>query len=143
MKEFDRLLTHAFVTLGLAALIAGCAGTAPNYSDIVGATDRSAADRQTDERRKPDELLAFTGPRPGMKVLDMGAGGGYSTELLARSVAPGGIVYSQSPADMFASAKKTYDARARGAAMKNAMRVERPFEDPLPPDVSGVDLVTF
>ena len=143
MKESNGLLTRALAALGFAALIAGCAGPAPNYSDIVGATDRSAADRQNDERRKPDELLAFTGARPGMKVLDMGAGGGYSTELLARTVAPGGIVYAQSPADMFPGARKAYEARAQSAAMKNAVRVERPFEDPLPPGVTGIDLITF
>ena len=37
-------------------------------------------------------FLAFTGVHPGMKVLDMGAGGGYSSELMARAVAPNGIV---------------------------------------------------
>jgi predicted methyltransferase len=37
-------------------------------------------------------VLAFTAAVPGMKVLDMGAGGGYSTELMARAVAPNGVV---------------------------------------------------
>jgi predicted methyltransferase len=60
---------------------------APDYAAIVGAPDRSDADRQTDQRRQPAKLLAFTGVRPGMKVLDMEAGSGYSTELLARAVA--------------------------------------------------------
>jgi predicted methyltransferase len=27
--------------------------------------------------------------------------------------------------------------------MRNAVRVERPFEDPLPPGVGGLDLITF
>jgi predicted methyltransferase len=40
-------------------------------------------------------FLAFAAPRPGMKVLDMGAGGGYSSELMARAVAPSGIVFAQ------------------------------------------------
>ena len=64
----------------------------------LSAPDRSDADRQADKRRDPVPLLAFAGVRPGMKVLDMGAGGGYSTELIARAVAPGGIVYGQNPA---------------------------------------------
>jgi len=37
--------------------------------------------------------------RTGMKVLDMGAGGGYSTELMARAVGPTGVVYGQNPPD--------------------------------------------
>ena len=115
----------------------------PNYSAIVAAPDRSEADRKNDQRRNPVELFAFTGARPGMKVLDMGAGGGYSTELLARAVAPGGTVYSQTPPDLFPGAIKGYAARAQSPAMKNAVRLERPFDDPLPAGVGGLDLITF
>jgi predicted methyltransferase len=146
MNETCRSLARAFAAPGLAALIAACAvleTPAPDYAAIVAAPDRSEADRVNDKRRKPVELYGFTGARPGMKVLDMGAGGGYSTELLARAVAPGGTVYSQSPADMFPGARKAYAARAESAAMKNAVRLERPFEDPLPPGVGPVDLITF
>src|SRR5206468_8589809 len=50
----------------------------PDYSAIIAAPDRTDADLQTDKRRDPVKLLAFTAVRPGMKVLDMGAGGGYS-----------------------------------------------------------------
>jgi predicted methyltransferase len=140
MKSF-----HLLAVAALATLVAGCATTPPaaDFSQIVAAPDRSDADRKNDQRRRPVELYGFTGARPGMKVLDMGAGGGYSTELLARAVAPGGVVYSQAPAGMFPGAIKAYEARAKSPAMKNAVRAERPFEDPLPPGVGGLDLVTF
>jgi len=137
-----RLVLPLFL-LSSAALLAGCATQLPNYSAIVAAPDRSDADRKNDQRRNPVELFAFTGARPGMKVLDVGAGGGYSTELLARAVAPGGIVYSQTPPNLFANAVKAYAARASSPAMKNAVRLERPFEDPLPAGVGDLDLVTF
>ncbi|MGH8634865.1 MAG: class I SAM-dependent methyltransferase [Burkholderiales bacterium] len=145
---FHGVLQPALIaTLGLAALCAGCAGgpgvPAPDYAALVAAPDRSETDRLIDQRRKPDQLIAFTGARPGMKVLDMGAGGGYSTELLARAVAPGGTVYAQNPPDLFPGARATYEKRAQGAAMKNTVRVERPFEDPLPPGAGGFDLITF
>ena len=143
MRAYRRFLIHPLTALGIAALVSACAATAPNYSDIVAAPDRSDADRLNDQRRKPVELYGFTGARPGMKVLDMGAGGGYSTELLARAVAPGGIVYSQTPPDLFPGARKAYQARAQSPAMKNAVRLERPFDDPLPPGVTGFDLITF
>src|SRR5258706_4982648 len=68
---------------------------APDYEAIVAAPDRSDTDRQTDQRRQPARMLAFTGAKPGMKVLDMDANAGYSTELLARAVAPSGVVYAQ------------------------------------------------
>ena len=62
---------------------------------ILASPDRSEADRTNDKRRKPDQMLAFIGVRPGMVVLDLSAGGGYTTELLARSVGPTGRVYGQ------------------------------------------------
>src|SRR5262245_29166700 len=143
MNSFRRFFSHAIVAAGLAALLAGCAAPAPDYAGIVAASDRSEADRKNDQRRNPVALFGFTGARPGMKVLDMGAGGGYSTELLARAVAPGGTAYSQAPADLFPGARKAYAERAQGPAMKNAVRLERPFDDPLPPDVGSFDLITF
>ena len=63
---------------------------------IVASPDRSAADRNNDLRRKPEQMLAFIGIWPGMVALDISAAGGYTTELLARAVGPGGRVYGQS-----------------------------------------------
>jgi len=139
----------AFLPLGMVAalLMAGPSGPAraqgaPDYAAIVAAPDRSDADRETDKRRDPAKLLAFTGVRPGMKVLDMGAGAGYSTELMARGTAPNGVVYGQN-APGFARALERMAARVQTPAMKNAVSVVRPFDDPLPADVRDLDLITF
>ena len=76
--------------------------------------------------------------RPGMKVLDMEANAGYSTELLARAVGPDGVVYAQdSAAVMERFVKDKFDIRAQKPAMKNVVHVVRNFDDPIPPDVSG------
>src|SRR3974390_3315738 len=85
------------VTLGLAMLgsMAAIPVRAQDYTAIVAAPDRSDADRQTDQRRHPVDLLSFTGAKTGWTVLDMGAGAGYRTELLARSVGSSGKVYGQ------------------------------------------------
>src|SRR4051812_46722671 len=131
----------------LAVALAACAGPqtsrAPDYAAIVATPDRSEADRQTDERRKPAQLLAFTGVRPGMKVLDMDAAAGYTTELLARVVGPGGAVYAQDAPGLPARAKERFEARLRNPALKNVVRVERPFDDPVPPEVRDLDVITF
>src|SRR5262249_4425464 len=58
--------------------------------------DRTAADRTNDLRRKPEQMLEFIGIRPGIVALDLSAAGGYTTELLARSIGPTGKVYGQS-----------------------------------------------
>ncbi|MGA2312101.1 MAG: methyltransferase domain-containing protein [Xanthobacteraceae bacterium] len=119
------------------------AQAAPDYAALMAAPDRSDADRKADTRRDPVPFLAFAGLRPGMKVLDMGAGGGYSTELIARAVAPGGIVYGQNAPDLGEKAKATFDARLKTPAMKDAVADVRPFDDPAPPGVHDFDLITF
>src|SRR3954447_17470469 len=85
-----------FAAAALLALPqAGRAQSAADYQSVLAAPDRTDADKKTDQRRKPAEMLAFAGVKPGMTVLDMGADAGYSTELMARAVDPGGKVYAQ------------------------------------------------
>jgi len=130
------------VSLGIAVCAAQAQG-APDYAALIAAPDGSDADRQADQRRDPLPLLQFIGAGPGMKVLDMGAGGGYSTELMARAVAPNGKVWGQFPADGFQRAIDNFNARLKTPAMSTAAADFRPFDDPIPPDVSNLDLITF
>jgi predicted methyltransferase len=132
-----RIVKAALFALSLATI-----GVAParaqDYAAIVAQPDRSDADRQTDKRRDPVSLLAFTGPKTGWTVLDMGAGAGYSTELMARSVGPTGKVYGQNDVE-----SEKFKARMATPAMHNVTALVRPSDDPLPPDVHDVDLITF
>ena len=141
LREFATMACGVFALL-VAGALAG-AQPAPDYAALLAAPDRSDADRQADKRRDPAPFLTFAALRPGMKVLDMGAGGGYSTELIARAVAPGGIVYGQNPADLGEKPKATFDARLKTPAMKDVVADIRPFDDPVPPDVHDLDLITF
>lgn len=134
---------------GLTAMFAVCAAASvsaqgvPDFAEIVAAPDRSEADRAIDQRRDPAKLLAFTGVRRGMKVLDLGAGGGYSTELLARAVGPTGIVYGQNSADVHPRARERFALRLSTPAMLRVSPLEQPFDDPLPPGLDQFDLITF
>jgi predicted methyltransferase len=140
-----RSMMQALACAALAATPASIAfaQSIPDYAAIVEDPDRSDADRQTDKRRDPVALLKFTGVRLGMKVLDMGAGGGYSTELMTRAVGPGGIVYGQNPADVNPRAKERFALRISAPAMKRAVALEQPFDDPLPAGLGDFDLITF
>jgi predicted methyltransferase len=60
---------------------------------------------------------------------------GYSTELMARAIAPSGVVFGQNPADIGERAKTRFEARLKTPAGKNIVSVARPFDDPLPADV--------
>jgi len=106
------LLAAVVLSLGACANVG--TGTSPSsdppslsqarIAEIVGSADRSPADRSNDLRRKPEQMLAFIGIRPGMVALDLSAGGGYTTELLARAVGPAGRAYGQSPPPRAANA---------------------------------------
>jgi predicted methyltransferase len=116
---------------------------APDYAAQIAAPDRSDADREADKRRAPMPFLNFAGLKPGMKVLDMGAGGGYSTELVARAVAPNGTAYGQNPPDQFERARQALDARTKTPGGKNIVALARPYDDPVPADVRDLDMITF
>jgi predicted methyltransferase len=135
-----------------ALLFIGCATTqtTPSASDartraeqIVAAPDRTPEDRALDPGRKPVETLLFLQVRPGMHVAELGAGGGYTAELLARAVAPGGVVYAQNPQAFQRFIQTSLPARMARPAMKDAVRVDREFDDPLPPEAKNLDLVVM
>jgi predicted methyltransferase len=114
----------------------------PPVRAIVDAADRTPDDRALDEGRRPAELLAFLGVKPGMRVAELGAGGGYTTELLARAVPPGGVVYAQnSPFVLQRFAAQPWAQRLSRPPMKSVVRLDRAFDDPLPPEAANVDLV--
>jgi predicted methyltransferase len=116
----------------------------PAIRAIVDAPDRDPEDRKLDAGRKPAELLAFAGIKPGMKVADLAAGGGYTTELLVRTVGPTGTVYGQNSQvliDKFLD--KPWSARLAKPVNKGVVKVTRDFDDPLPPEAKDLDAVIF
>lgn len=152
----------------LALLLSGCASApAPisneRIAEILASPDRRPADRTNDIRRKPDQMLAFIGVRPGIVALDLSAGGGYTTELIARATGPSGRVYGQSrprnpdgprpPAPEGAAAASVIPPssplalaeRAKNPAAGNIVSVVQSFEDPVPAALAsnGLDLVTL
>lgn len=66
------------------------------YEAAVAADTRLESDYARDAARQPATVLEFFGIKPGATVLDMFAGGGYYTELLANVVGTDGHVDSHS-----------------------------------------------
>lgn len=113
-----------------------------DYAAIVAASDRDVADRALDEGRKPAELLSFMQVQPGMRIAELGAGGGYTTELLARTVGDTGAVYAQNSDFILKRfAEKPLTERLQKPIMKHVVRVDRDFDSPLPEDVHDLDIV--
>jgi predicted methyltransferase len=128
-----------------ALLLTGCmsvgAARAQDYAAIVASPDRSEADRNNDKKRKPEMMMAFTGVKSGMKVMDIVSSAGYSAELLARSAAPNGTVYAVNSQETADRVKDRFEPRL--TKVKNLVPVVRDYADPVPPDVGNLDLVTI
>ena len=105
MRQFVLVCTvSALVASGLS-LGQAFAGGAPEISPAIAAAvadaTRPAEDSAKDADRKPAESLAFAGVKPGDKVADYAAGGGYFSRLFAVVVGPSGHVYAMVPGSLF------------------------------------------
>ncbi|HEX6374714.1 MAG TPA: methyltransferase [Allosphingosinicella sp.] len=82
--------------IGLAASACATEPPAPSvdYAAILADPIRPEADRARDADRRPAELVAFAGVRPGDKVAELAPGGGYFTRVLSGVVGPDGRVYA-------------------------------------------------
>ena len=83
---------------GLGLAVAACA-TEPrapsiDYAAILADPIRPEADRVRDSDRRPAELVAFAGVRPGDRVAELAPGGGYFTRILSGVVGPQGRIYA-------------------------------------------------
>lgn len=90
---------HAFAAiaavfaLSLTAIAQASAAVPDFIAMAVADPSRPADDRKLDADRKPAEILAFAGVRPGETVAEYLPGGGYYTRMLSDIVGPGGKVH--------------------------------------------------
>ncbi len=147
MRTLDRVaLALVAVALAACARVPGRGSRAERAADAiraaVAAPDRDPADRALDAGRRPVETLAFFGVAPGMRMAELGAGGGYTTELLARTVGAKGSVYGQnSPFILSRFAAKPWAERLAKPVMRNVVPLEREFDDPFTADAHELDAV--
>jgi len=146
MKHFARSIAFSLM-LAAAATTRAADEAAPlaipdAVRAAVAAPDRSEADRALDAGRKPAETLAFFGIAPGMRVAELGAGGGYTAELLARVVGPTGKVWGQNSKFLLERfAEQPWTERLAKPVNANVVRLDRPFDDPFPADLADLDAV--
>jgi predicted methyltransferase len=125
-----------------AALVPAAATMPATFQSVVDAPDRSDDDKKLDAGRHPAEMLSFFKIGSGMKVAELGAGRGYTSELLARAVGPSGTVYGQNAKWILERfAEQPWSERLAKPVMKNVVRVDREFDDPLPPEAQNLDAV--
>jgi predicted methyltransferase len=135
-------LAAAFLTFALAA----CATTAIDDSPyspaqlraLLDRPVRTERDRGMDARRHPLELLRFAQVAPGMHVLDVSTGPGYTSQLLALAVGPSGKVWAQTP-----NPSAALKERMAEHPQANLVVTQRHYDDPVPPEAVPLDLVTL
>ena len=86
-KTLNSLLLVSLMFLSLPAFAAD-----PAIDKSIASPERTADDRERDQRDKPAEVMAFANVKPGMVVADILSAGGYWTELLSGVVGPSGKV---------------------------------------------------
>jgi predicted methyltransferase len=125
--------------------LAACAISPPDssnlgarYAQVIASPVRTDQDRRMDAERKPAEFLPFTHVMPGMHVLDVSAGAGYTSQLLALAVGPTGTLYAQTPRP-----NATLVRRLAEHPQPNFVLVEHPFDNPIPDGAPPLDLVTL
>lgn len=125
-----------------ASALAAPASTSPElekqYKAAIAHPARTDDDRKGDAKRKPAEFLQFAKVRTGMKVLDVSAGAGATSALLAAAVGPTGEVWAQG-----AKASPKLEARLAAAPMANLHPLVAPYDNPVPAGTPPLDLVTI
>jgi predicted methyltransferase len=86
------LLVAACVAVSVGAVAVAATAIPPYLASAVADKGRDA-DREADARRHPAELLAFSGVKPGDKVVDLIPGSGYFTKIFSKAVGSKGHVY--------------------------------------------------
>ena len=130
------------LTSGLVgcATMPGEAGrsTSEQYQKAIDSPIRTEQDRRLDEVRRPAGFLPFTQVKPGMQVLDMAAGAGFTSQLLALVVGPTGTVRAQNT-----QPRPLLNQRLVDHPQAHFVPVLRPFEDPVPDGTPKLDLITI
>ena len=127
------------IVLSLATALTGTAHADP-VSDALAHPDRPAVDRERDTTSLPAQILRFARlPNRGV-VVDLFAGGGYYTEIIARSMSDDSTVYLHNNAAYLGFAGDDVNQRLAQNRLPNVIRYDREIDEfDLKPD--SVDLV--
>lgn len=136
------MIRAAVSSLALVLAAAGAAHAAsPAIDAAIADSTRPAADRERDAERKPADMLAFAGVKPGMVVVDIMPGGGYFSRLFSDVVGPTGKVMGYVPDEFYANHPKALDAEtaiAAEPAHKNIQVLHDPALAPGPANIADV-----
>jgi len=132
------MIRAAISSLALIVVAASAHAASPTIDAAVADATRPAADRDRDAERKPADMLAFTGVKPGMVVVDIMPGSGYFTRLFSSAVGPTGKVVAYEPDEFLTKFPKALDGAKAIAAEPNHKNVETKHDPALAPGPANV-----
>jgi predicted methyltransferase len=104
LSRIITLVLSASSLLALAPSPADAGDGAPSYvTHAITDPARPADQRQLDAWRKPVEVIAFSGLKPGDRIADFMSGNGYFTRIFSKVVGLSGRVYAFLPAQELAN----------------------------------------
>lgn len=139
-KAASARICFLFIVLALTGVLANLA-RAQDYTAILANPVRPEEDRALDAGRKPEEVLKFFGVKPGDKVADIIAGGGYYTVILSQIVGPQGVVYSANNAFAKGFVKDKLDVRLQNPAFANVKHIDSEVDKLALPTDGSLDFV--
>lgn len=133
---------------GLAAVLVTAGGFAahsakePAYiTAALADAGRTDDDKKLDADRKPADMVMFAGIKPGSRVLDLIAGGGYFTRIFARVVGDKGYVYAYAASETDAIVQKRFpgaDPKKQFLAYSNVAVLHAPIMKYAAPELLDV-----
>jgi predicted methyltransferase len=116
---------------GMVSLLSAPLWAASNTTieQLLASPQRLQADRERDQRSHPDVILAMLDLKPGDRVADIFAGGGYYSELLGRVVEPGGEVLMHNNDAYISFVGKALDERFTNRGLPGVVRHDREVAD--------------
>ncbi|HZF29015.1 MAG TPA: methyltransferase [Gammaproteobacteria bacterium] len=129
-------IVWAFAAVAASLAFTGSAvAQIPDYVAKAVADPGRAQDAKNDERRKVAELVAFSGAKPGDRVLELIPGGGYFTRVFSKVVGSQGRVYAVWPMEYDESADKVKVIAAEYGNVDLLMQPAAKLTAPQPVDV--------
>jgi predicted methyltransferase len=128
-------------SLVLAAAAAGAATTPIKPYIAAAVADPGRGDQKAvDARRHPAEVIAFSGVKPGDKVVDLIPGSGYFSKIFSKVVGPKGKVYMIWPNEYAKEAQPDPEENKKlaKAGYPNTVVIQQPgaaFATPEPVDL--------
>lgn len=117
--------------VGAVLLVVGSAQAMPPafIGSAVAAPSRPAEAVKLDGSRRPAEILAFFGLKPGMAAADIMTGSGYWAEIMANAVSASGKVTAFEPTQFYNDPEERKVWKALTERRRDIDFVRYPFED--------------